>query len=96
MEGPRVYTLGTLLDHIYADSLAYWRRKYAASTSLDDLLGGPLDSLKIEVSFQSAGRLELIVTALARRRHESEVYFFRAQRQGPNDWIVTGSSFDLD
>ena len=95
MEERRIYTLGLMLEHVYADSIGYWRSKYAPSLSLADCLGGPINNVNVEVNFLPRGRADVTCTIDARRGHETETYFFRAVRKGPNDWIIVGSSFNL-
>jgi hypothetical protein len=95
-EERRIYTLGKLFEHVTVDSIAEWRMRFAPSVSLDDLYAGPVIGARVEVLFMSAGRATLTVSVDARRQRENETYLFRAQRNGPNDWYVTASSFTLD
>lgn len=89
------FRMGELVERLHYDAMDAWRCRYAQDLTLADLLAGPLTSIEDQVLSFPGGKLQLVTTLHARRKHESETYFARAQRLGPAEYRLTHSSVNL-
>jgi hypothetical protein len=87
--------MGGLLEQLHYDAMDAWRARYSKSTTLADLLAGPLTCIEDTVTTWPGGRLIITCTLHSRRRDETETYFLRAQRKGPETYRITHSSLKL-
>jgi hypothetical protein len=82
MESEPRYSLGDAQQLAYDTYLADWRRVYAAHVAREDLLAGPVTTVLIQTVIFNGGRANITVTVNARRRHQTDVGFFRLTRHG--------------
>ena len=75
------YSMGDALEACYESALDDWRKTYASSVAKEDLFAGPVRDMTLAATVHAAGRLTVTITIEARRRHESQAYFFMLQRQ---------------
>lgn len=89
------YLMGDALHAAFEASLADWLRSHAPSTSREDAFAGPISTVTITATMLTAGRLNVVVTVLGRRRTEDETYFWRYQRTNGNVFKFTGGTLEL-
>lgn len=89
-------SLGAATAQCYDTALADWRRRYANSTSVQDLYAGPVASSNVSTSMYPQGRVHIVVTILGRRRTDDETYFYKFHRFGDDQLEFVRGSVDLD
>lgn len=89
------YSLGDAVELALDVSLDDWRRKHASSTPRSEVYAGPLMSTEVLVLRQSAGRLNITVSCIARRRHEDRAYFFRYVASQANAYRYISGSIEV-
>lgn len=82
MEDEPRFSLGSAIEQLYEGSLADWRSDYAPSTSVSDLLAGPLERVEVKADVLPRGRVDVTIYFFARRRFDNEVYFAKLLRDG--------------
>lgn len=72
--------LGQAVEAAYQDAVKDWRGEYAKGTRLDDLLAAELHGVQVTVNVLPAGRSYIEVAVNARRRFNSNTYFYKLSR----------------
>ena len=75
------YSMGDALEACFESALSDWRKTYASSVARSDLFAGPIRDMTLAATMRAAGRLTVTITIEARRRHETQAYFYMLQRK---------------
>jgi hypothetical protein len=84
-------TLGDAIELCYYDALDDWRRLYARSTGIEELLAGPLRKVEVRVNVSHGGRASVTVACIGRRHLQDEAYYTPLYRDA-GLWMLGESS----
>lgn len=79
-------TVGDLAEVRLEQSIREWQRQHRPGTRLSDLWGNEIKEVVETLNYKSSGRLEVNVSVIGRGAAPSEVYFYRYQRVGRNNY----------
>lgn len=80
MKALRAAALAQAVEEAYEDALRAWRKENAPNVPLGDLFADVLHSVSIDLKIRPAATTWITVWVDARRKHESETYFYTVSR----------------
>lgn len=80
MKELRAAALAQAIEEAYTDALVTWRREHAPNVQLSDLFAEVLHGVSLDVKIRPSAKTWITVWIDARRKHESDTFFYTVTR----------------